>query len=117
MQQGDQLSGGILYQTYCAACHERNGQGDNNRFPPLVDSEWVTGDEDRLIDVVLNGMQGEIEVNGKTYNDMMPQNQHLEDLAIASILTYVRKRFGGVEGRPITTEQVSKVRTAAAAKN
>ena len=117
MQQGDQLSGRILYQTYCAACHERNGQGDNNRFPPLVGSEWVTGDEDRLINVVLNGMQGEIEVNGRIYNDLMPQNSHLEDLAIASILTYVRKRFGGIEGRPITIEQVNKVRSATMAKN
>jgi glucose/arabinose dehydrogenase len=111
MQQGDQLSGRILYQTYCAACHERNGKGDNNRFPPLVDSEWVTGDENRLINVVLNGMQGEIEVNGRIYNGLMPQNSHLEDLAIASILTYVRKRFGGIEGDPITIEQVSQVRT------
>ena len=115
MQQGDQLSGRILYQTYCAACHERNGMGDNNRFPPLVDSEWVSGDEDRLIDVVLNGMQGEIEVNGRIYNDLMPQNRHLEDLAIASILTYVRKRFGGIEDRPITIEQVSNVRSATVA--
>ncbi len=111
LQQGDQLSGSILYNSYCATCHERNGRGDNNRFPPLVDSEWVTGDEERLIDVVLNGMQGEIEVNGKIYNGLMPQNGHLEDLAIASILTYVRRRFGGIEGSPITIEQVSKVRS------
>jgi mono/diheme cytochrome c family protein len=111
LQQGDQLSGSILYATYCAACHERNGQGDNNRFPPLVNSDWVTGDENRLIDVVLNGMQGEIEVNGKMYNDLMPQNSHLEDLAIASILTYVRKRFGGIEGKPISIEQVNQVRS------
>ncbi len=110
LQQGDQLSGGILFNTYCASCHQRNGKGDNNRFPPLVDSEWVTGDEDRLIDVVLNGMQGEIEVNGRTYNDLMPQNSHLEDLAIASILTYVRRRFGGIKDKPISIEQVKRVR-------
>ena len=117
MQQGDQLSGRILYQTYCAACHERNGKGDNNRFPPLVDSEWVTGDEERLIGVVLNGMQGEIEVNGRLYNDLMPQNRHLEDLAIASILTYVRRRFGGIEGKAISIEQVSQVRSNTAVNN
>ncbi len=112
LQQGDQLSGGILYNSYCATCHQRDGRGDNNRFPPLVDSDWVTGDENRLIDVVLNGMQGEITVNGRAYNDLMPQNRHLEDLAIASILTYVRKRFGGIEGSPISISQVSEVRSA-----
>ena len=117
LQQGDQLSGRILYQSYCATCHERNGKGDNNRFPPLVDSEWVTGDKDRLIDIVLNGLEGEIEVNGRTYNELMPQNSHLEDLAIASILTYVRRRFGGIEGEAISIEQVRKVREATLAKN
>ncbi len=111
MQRGDGLSGRILYNTYCASCHQRNGKGDNNRFPPLVASEWVTGDEDRLIDVVLNGMQGEIQVNGKAYNELMPAHQHLEDLAIASILTYVRNRFGGIE-TPIDVARVRGVRAA-----
>ena len=115
-QQGDQLSGGILYRTYCATCHQRNGKGDNNRFPPLVNSEWVTGDENRLIDVVLNGLEGEIKVDGRVYNNLMPQNRHLEDLAIASILTYVRKRFGGIEGDAISIEQVKQVRESTMAK-
>lgn len=111
MQRGDGLSGRILYNTYCASCHQRNGRGDNNRFPPLVASEWVTGDEDRLIDVVLNGMQGEIQVNGKAFNELMPAHQHLEDLAIASILTFVRNRFGGIE-TPIEVARVRDVRAA-----
>ncbi len=116
MQQGDNLSGSILYNTYCASCHQRNGQGDNNRFPPLTDSEWVTGDENRLINIVLNGMQGEIKVNGITYNDLMPNHQHLEDLAIASIVTYIRNRFGGINGIHIDVTKVSEVRSASIAK-
>jgi len=116
MQQGDKLSGGILYNTYCASCHQRNGKGDNNRFPPLTDSEWVTGDENRLIDIVLNGLQGEIKVNGVSYNDLMPHHQHLDDLAIASIVTYVRNRFGGIEGMHIDVMKVSEVRSASIAK-
>lgn len=111
-QQGGELSGRILYTTYCALCHQRNGQGDNNRFPPLVDSEWITGDVDRLIDVVLNGMDGEIQVNGRNYNGLMPPNAHLDDLAIASILTYVRNRFGGIRGEPIEVMKVRKVRSS-----
>lgn len=116
LQQGGELSGGILFDTYCSTCHQRDGQGDNNRFPPLVGSDWVTGDEDRLIDIVLNGRQGEIMVNGRTYNDLMPPHQHLDDLAIASILTYVRNRFGGIEGRPIEISRVSTIRSLAMAK-
>lgn len=114
-KDGDTYSGRILYNTYCATCHQRNGQGDNNRFPPLDASDWVTGDEDRLIDVVLNGMQGEIEVNGRSYNGLMPQNRHLDDFAISSILTFIRKRFGN-EAAAVTALKVGQVRSATADK-
>lgn len=109
MHEGNTRSGWILYNTYCAACHQGNGKGDNNRFPPLKDTEWVTGDEDRLIDVVLNGLQGEITVNERRYNGLMPPHQHLDDFAIASILTYVRKEFGN-EASPINSKKVSEIR-------
>jgi glucose/arabinose dehydrogenase/cytochrome c553 len=111
LHMGDRLEGSILYGTYCASCHQRDGKGDNNRFPPLVDSEWVAGDEERLINIVLNGYQGEINVNGKSYNGIMPSNSHLDDHAIASIITYIRARF--VKKRdPVSELQVSKVRKA-----
>ena len=107
--EGDTRAGRVMYNSYCTACHQRNGKGDNNRFPPLVNSEWVTGSRDRLIDIVLNGYEGDIIVDGKTYNGLMPQNRHLDDHAIASILTYIRKRFGG-ESSSISALEVAKIR-------
>jgi glucose/arabinose dehydrogenase len=109
--QGDELSGSILYNTYCAACDQRNGRGDNNLFPPLAGADWVTGDVDRLIDIVLNGMQGDIHVNGKSFNGLMPPNHHLDDHAIASILTYIRTNFGN-RASPVNALQVRKIRSA-----
>ena len=110
---GDRLEGSILYNTYCASCHQQDGKGDNNRFPPLVDSEWVKGDEARLINIVLNGYQGEIKVNGKSYNGIMPANSHLDDHAIASILTYIKSRFG--KSRKTVRElQVNQIRKSTA---
>jgi mono/diheme cytochrome c family protein len=111
LQRGDQLKGGILYNTYCASCHQRNGKGDNNLFPPLAGSEWVLGDVDRLIDIVLNGMEGPIEVSGRSYSGLMPHNRHLDDHSIASILTFIRTRFGN-KAEPIHAPQVNKVRLA-----
>lgn len=109
LQRGDELSGSILYDTYCAMCHQRNGKGDNNRFPPLAGSDWVNGDEKRLIDIVLNGLQSEIKVNGKTYNGIMPPNKHLDDHAIASIITYIRMNFGNA-AREVSARTVKQVR-------
>ncbi len=109
IQEGDTYSGAVQYNTYCAACHQRDGKGDNNRFPPLDGSEWVAGNEEKLIDVVLNGIQGEIEVNGKTYNGLMPSNSHLDNHAIANILTYIRKRFGN-DSSPVSALTVGEIR-------
>ena len=88
------VAGAILYNKYCGACHMANGKGDGSRFPPIAGSDWVSGDQKRLIDVVLNGLSGPIEVNGKPYDGTMPPADYLEDEQIAQILTYVRKEFG-----------------------
>jgi glucose/arabinose dehydrogenase/cytochrome c553 len=116
LHTGDELEGSILYRTYCASCHQQNGKGDNNLFPPLAGSDWVNGEEERLISIVLNGLQGEIKVNGKTYNGLMPRNDHLDDHAIASILTYIRINFGNTSA-PVSALRVKKVRNAVGAKN
>ena len=36
-------------------------------YPPLVDTPWVLGDEERLIKLTMHGLWGDIEVNGETY--------------------------------------------------
>ena len=90
---GKIAAGGKLYNTYCATCHQSNGKGDGTRFPPLENSEWVKGNKARLINVVLNGLNGPITVNGVGYNEVMPANSYLSDEQIALILTYVRANF------------------------
>jgi len=113
IEEGNTYSGRVLYNTYCTSCHQRDGKGDNNRFPPLVNSEWVTGSEDILIGIVLNGYQDEMTVDGKIYSGLMPGHRHLDDHAIASILTYVRKRFGQ-EASPVKANSVAEIRKQSA---
>jgi mono/diheme cytochrome c family protein len=108
--KGGEMEGHVLYMSYCRGCHQQNGMGDNNRYPPLAGSDWLSGDNNRLIRVLLRGLQGEIKVNGKTYAGIMPAHgAFLDDHAIASILTYARKRFNKA-GSPITTAEVTKLR-------
>jgi mono/diheme cytochrome c family protein len=116
LNTGDNLEGSILYKTYCANCHQRNGKGDNNLVPPLDSSEYVMGDKDRLINIILNGLTGEIKVKGKTYNGLMPAHANiLDDHAIASITTFIRNRFGKQKGT-VTTHDVIAVRKKTAKK-
>ncbi|HEY8398263.1 MAG TPA: c-type cytochrome [Flavihumibacter sp.] len=99
----------IIYNRFCSGCHQKNGQGDGNRFPPLGGTDWVTGDKNRLIRLVLMGMDGPIEVNGKPYNSNMPQHRFLKDEDIAQVLTYIRQNFGN-QASEITPAEVSEVR-------
>jgi glucose/arabinose dehydrogenase/mono/diheme cytochrome c family protein len=108
--QKDQAVGGEkIYNTYCASCHQRNGKGAEGRFPPLVDASWVKGDKVKLIDVLLNGLQGNIEVNGVGYNGIMPKHAFLTDEEAASVLTYIRQKFGNMQDE-ITTDEVGEQR-------
>ncbi len=110
LDKGSLLEGGILYNTYCATCHQRNGEGDNNRFPPLAGSERVLGEAEPLVAAILNGIQGEITVRGKTYNGYMPPHANiLDDHAVASISSYIRNRWGNKAGS-ISPSEVSSIR-------
>lgn len=101
--------GAQLYGRYCASCHQANGKGDGTRFPPLAGSEWVTGDKKRLIQVVIHGLSGPIEVNGVGYNEAMPSNAYLNDRQLASILSYIRQSWGNKAGF-ITTNEIPRNR-------
>lgn len=80
--------------------------------PPLAGSSWVTGPEKRLIRIVLHGVEGPMEVQGQTYDREMPGfGNILTDAQIASLLTFVRRRFGE-PSEPIAVETVSRVRAA-----
>lgn len=85
--------GKSVYMQTCFACHQAEGQGIAGAFPPLAESDYLNEDVNRSIDVVLKGLQGEITVNGETYNSAMPA-QNLSDEEIANVLTYVYNSWG-----------------------
>jgi mono/diheme cytochrome c family protein len=108
-----------LYTANCVACHQATGLGVAGQFPPLVGSEWVVGGDwhgdNHLVKIMLNGLQGPIQVKGNTYNGAMPPWKQLKDDQIAAILTYIRNEWGN-SAPPITAEQVAKVREETAAQ-
>ncbi|WP_299158183.1 copper-containing nitrite reductase [uncultured Tenacibaculum sp.] len=81
-------SGKQIYTKTCFACHQANGEGIPNAFPPLAKSDYLNADVKRAISVVLHGKTGEITVNGKLYNSVMTK-QTLTDEEVADVLTYV----------------------------
>ena len=98
-----------VYATYCLSCHQSDGSGVPKLNPPLIKTKWVLGDKKKLINVVLNGMDELIEVDGEEYENVMPPQSYLKDEQIADVLTYVRNSFGN-KASVITAPEVKAQR-------
>jgi mono/diheme cytochrome c family protein len=98
----------------CVTCHQPTGLGVVGTYPPLAGSEWVNGPEERVISILLYGLQGTVHVTGKSFNAaVMPSfgasGFGWSDDKIADVLTYVRQEWGN-KGGPITADQVAAIR-------
>ncbi|MFN8359659.1 MAG: cytochrome c [Candidatus Kapaibacterium sp.] len=107
--------GAEVYKTYCQTCHQPTGAGLPNVYPPLAGSDYIkTKPKATIIDNVVNGLKGEVIVNGKKFNNVMvPLPANYTDEDAASAITYVLNSWGN-NGGVVTTAEVKKVRKPAA---
>lgn len=99
----------------CQTCHQADGNGVPNAFPPLAGSEIATGPSEVPIAIVLHGMQGPLTVHGTTYNGQMAAWGQFSDDDIAATLTYVRSSWGNA-APAVTAAEVAAVRAATAGR-
>ena len=111
-------TGRAEYEMYCGSCHNQDGKGaGEGAFPPLAASEWVKGDPERMVQVILHGLEGRVKVANKSYNlAMPPQGESLTDKQIALIVSYVRQAWGNGEG-PIGEPFVKSARKRTQTQN
>ncbi|MEM9416342.1 MAG: c-type cytochrome [Planctomycetota bacterium] len=120
------------YSVLCSVCHRADGEGEENIAPPLVGSQWVTGNARRLSALVLNGVTGPIEVGNKVYSntpgpgevqvdiEMANFKDHPEatDYDLAAVMTYIRHPSAwGNNAPPVTEEMVRRVRNETSTRN
>jgi mono/diheme cytochrome c family protein len=103
--------GQVVYQQVCLACHMADAGGVQGMNPPLIKTKFVLGLKAPLIKIVLNGMTGDLDINGDTYHNVMAPHSDLTDQQIADVLTYVRNSFGN-KASAVTVAQVKAVRAA-----
>jgi nitrite reductase (NO-forming) len=102
-----------VYDKVCVTCHQPDGRGMPNVFPPLAKSDFLMKDLDRAIGVLIAGLQGPVTVNGKAYDGVMPDFS-LSNEDIAAVLSYVRGNFGN-GGSHVSVADVARVRGVLAA--
>ena len=98
----------------CFACHGGDGNGVDNLGPPLNQSEWVTGDIDRLTKILLHGMTGPIKVGDKTYSPPLAMpglgaNSSITDKDLADVMTYIRNQWKN-KADPASENEVKQIR-------
>jgi mono/diheme cytochrome c family protein len=99
--------GSAIFQTVCQTCHGADGNGITALAPPLNGSNWVQGDKDKLIPIVLYGLTGPIRIAGKLYkspeiNGDMPgigSNKDFSDEDIAEVLSFIRASWNNKAGK------------------
>jgi len=113
--------GKTLYNTpgSCVTCHMANGQGNLvAKFPPLANSEWVTGSEEVVTRIVLHGIQGPLKVGGQEYG-LVPMVPTIwtawPDEDIAAVITYIRSDWGN-EAPAVSAETVKRIRDEVGAR-
>ncbi len=111
---GQMALGRQQYLNLCANCHGTKGEGMKRFAPPLKDSEWVNGEDYKLAMILLHGMEGPVEVAGKTYGipdilPSMPSFSTLQDRDIAAIATYIRNAWGH-SNEPVSRGRVTGIR-------
>ncbi|MEO8583519.1 MAG: cytochrome c [Flavitalea sp.] len=94
-----------VYERTCLPCHQANGSGVPGMTPPLKKTDYVLGDKKVLIGILQNGLDDEISINGKFFNNPMPAQSALKDEEMADVLTYVRNSFGN-SADPVTVAEV-----------
>ena len=91
------LDGARLYNSYCSPCHQEDGQGLREVYPPLVGNPWLVRNPQYCIFVVLYGLEGEIKLNGEEYGGFMPPLSALRDREVAAIVNHVLTAWGNDE--------------------
>jgi mono/diheme cytochrome c family protein len=109
--------GAKIFQSVCQTCHGTDGNGITALGPPLNGSNWVQGDKNKLIPIVLYGLTGPIKIAGKLYkspeiNGDMPgigANKEFTDEDIAQTLNFIRNSWNNKAGK-ITAPDIGTVR-------
>jgi mono/diheme cytochrome c family protein len=108
--------GAATYQRQCSACHQANGTGLPNTFPPLAGNKDLYLERLFPVYVVLNGLEGAVTVKGAKYQGVMPPFDHLSDAEIAAVIGYVRKAWNNADLRPAEFVDVDDAAVAQARK-
>ena len=102
--------GGLGYVQFCASCHQLNGKGVANLFPPLAGNpSLLSGNPLSVVHVILSGSRSAVTAEyPKAF--AMPNYGGLTDEELAQIVTFIRTAWGN-HAPAVTPDEIGKVRS------
>jgi mono/diheme cytochrome c family protein len=100
-----------VYRQVCLTCHQANGGGVPGLNPPLIKADYVLGDKNTLLEIIIKGSEAQTAGNKSEYANVMQGYGMLEDEDIANVASYIRNSFGN-KAEPITASEVAAFRSA-----
>lgn len=97
-----------IYSARCAICHGNEGKGNTSNYPPVLKSEWISGDTKTLALIIRYGLTGPISVQGKAWDSTMLPTGISQATEIAALINYLRWQYAELESPPVTAEQVNE---------
>lgn len=113
-----QSQGESLYELFCSACHQPDGQGVTGIIPPLDGNpRLVSDDPDDIQDTlraVVFGCHGALFVDGQLYTGCMPAlgyQGRMTDDEVLDLVNYIRDAWRN-NGRAVTHQELATAREA-----
>lgn len=98
-----------VYTDFCIQCHLATGKGNGSTFPPLDGSDYLKKNRTASIHGVKYGQKGEITVNAKKYNTIMPP-LGLSDQEVADVMNYVMNSWSNKNKKMVTLKEVASLK-------
>ena len=108
--------GAKAFAANCAVCHGPAGAGIPSLAPPLLSypAHYASSAEGRqqLAMTVLNGLYGDITVEGKHYDFRMPDFSALDDATLAAVVNFVvfDLAHAGADAKPLAASDIQAAR-------
>ncbi len=100
--------GKLLYENQCAGCHGQDGEGFRDLYPPLTNSTNFKADPYNTACIIVNGLEGPMVINDKTYDQRMFAISGLTDVQITNILNYIAYNWNAEIELPLKNEIVKE---------
>ncbi len=113
LKAGDvERPGAGIFESYCARCHQQDGNGVAQKYPRLAGNPAVLAAQTTsLVRLLVEGGASPNTEDGPPPRKMPAFAGKLTDAEMAAVLTFIRSTWGNA-APPVTTREVGAIRSA-----